>query len=201
MQVALGLRIAQSRGMLNASDDNARDDENIYWARCEIVWTLFMMDRIFVGHNISHPSVSASSFHLAPYSKGPRKPGAVTGSRTDRHMTPRESSDNNRSLARPKSIIAVNIDLLKIWELAMVDIFEARSGRLAPFWEDSSPRSKIESRLLEFETNGLSRITSFSGMSALICLCHESTSIPPSQLRFCWVAKTNPVGAPSQTLL
>ncbi|KAJ9626843.1 hypothetical protein H2204_009859 [Knufia peltigerae] len=147
VQVALGLRLAQGLGMLVAEDsDRAHDEEDIL--RREVVWTLFMMDRIFIGQNISRPCIPASSFDLFVFERGPLLPERSTGFNS--FVTLREiihHHNNNRTF----SLMAVNIHLLSIWEDMMRDVFETRSGRTDTFWHDGSSWSKIQSRLWEYE--------------------------------------------------
>lgn len=133
--------------MLVAEDsDRAHDEEDIL--RREVVWTLFMMDRIFIGQNISRPCIPASSFDLFVFERGPLLPERSTGFNS--FVTLREiihHHNNNRTF----SLMAVNIHLLSIWEDMMRDVFETRSGRTDTFWHDGSSWSKIQSRLWEYE--------------------------------------------------
>jgi len=133
--------------MLAAESRNQGGEEEALHRR-EIVWTLFMMDRVYVGHNISGPSTPASSYDLFVFGKGPPVPGDTC--KLNAYVTLKDSLDV-RLNSRSTSVVIINIELLLIWESVVMDIFEARSGRVVPFWNDGSPRSKIQTSLLEFE--------------------------------------------------
>lgn len=112
-----------------------------------VVWTLFMMDRIFSGANVRSSCVPASSFQLFLMQCAPPNP---EGSSASKEITlPTSPGDMLR--AGSLDVVSCNILLLDIWHSALMDIFDDSSAPPIPFWRHDSPHAAIECRLLEFE--------------------------------------------------
>ncbi|KAI9150694.1 hypothetical protein HJFPF1_10470 [Paramyrothecium foliicola] len=148
-QVTLGLRLSQSHGMLAAENNDQLNDLDSVMRR-EVVWTLYIMDRVFNSSSSTGPSVQSSFYKLHIYSGGPAHP--ASHSRDGDSFTMTEMLHHDVRL-ESITICALNIELVSIWEAVMDDIFHSPSPVPIPFWRDGSPRSKIVSRLLDAEMN------------------------------------------------
>ncbi|EXJ88753.1 hypothetical protein A1O3_01817 [Capronia epimyces CBS 606.96] len=145
-QVALGLRLAQTRGLLCKENDRTSNDRlSIGWR--SLVWTLFMMDRILTGDNIRSTCIPAFSFHLFLMRNGPRHPDGVAATKDITLQTSFEDKLRAGSL----DLVACNILLVHLWDTTMQDIFQVVPETSVAFWRDGSSRAKLHSALLEFE--------------------------------------------------
>lgn len=154
-QVALGLRLAQTRGLLRKECAGASEDHmSLGWR--SVVWTLFMMDRIFSGANVRSSCVPASSFQLFLMQCAPPTP---EGSSAPKEIT-LPASFGALLRAGSLDVVCCNIALLDIWHSALMDIFDDSSCTPIPFWRHDSPHAAIESRLLEFEMSKWSETSS-----------------------------------------
>lgn len=129
------------------SSDSFQLSEDVYAVNGQVVWTLFMMDRLFNTSSHTSPSVNPSFFRLCLFD-GPQNP--ATQPDTSRIFTLHELIDHK---VHPESvtIASLNIELLSIWEDVVTEIFHSSKAMTVPFWKDGSSRSKIISRLLEAE--------------------------------------------------
>jgi len=150
-QVALGLRIAQDRDMLGVNslaglgpNDRAR--------RQEIVWSLFMLDRMLLGGNTWNPSSPITAFECPVLTTSPLHPDAVT-----------QPSDDDVSLIDlhagvPKlehSIMCLQIQSIHLWEKVVAEIARPPSSSDVPLWRHDSPRAAILTQLLDCEMSEL----------------------------------------------
>ncbi|PVH91968.1 hypothetical protein DM02DRAFT_307554 [Periconia macrospinosa] len=147
-QVAIGLRIAQARDMMDSSSldglglaDRAR--------RQEIVWSLFMLDRMLLGGNTTNPSAPTAIFELPVIQNGPSPP--------DFNSQPCEleislaSVDSGAPLP-PLNVACLQIQSIRIWECIIDYIAQPPSSTDVPLWRHDSPRAAILTKLLDFET-------------------------------------------------
>ncbi|PSN60162.1 hypothetical protein BS50DRAFT_579334 [Corynespora cassiicola Philippines] len=139
-QLALGSRLAQTRGMLK-SVSNSVDNPHHRIQRHEIVWSLFMLERMFIGGNVHMPSIPNPSFDLPAFQGGPL------------HPDDQSSHIPNGTVSSPRTpgIVATYIEVLRIWETVIADLHQSSSDNEIPFWRHDSSRAKIVSQLLEFE--------------------------------------------------
>lgn len=146
-QVALALRLSQSRGNLSAKSFDTLDPRAI--ARKEgIVWTLFMLDRLLLGGGIREVLVPSTLFELPRISYGPSTPDPVSqGSRPDA----RGSSCTAEMSSQSYNIVQLNIDTFTIWERVIADITQPSSDTDTPLWRHDSRRSAILTDLLDLE--------------------------------------------------
>lgn len=143
-QVALGIRLAQSQGML------APDEEDQHPARFSandraIVWTLFMLDRVFTGGKIS-ATVPASAYQLSLPQDGPQLPNAAANTSL---VTLRTTLQER--LGKSYNILLMSVEVLQIWEQVIATTFQPTTTGSTPFWKDGSALSQNLSSLLEFE--------------------------------------------------
>lgn len=145
-QVALGSRLVQTRGLLAKEDTESSEDHlSLGWRA--VVWTLFMMDRIFTGAGVRSSCVPASSFQLfLPQCSAPHPEGASG------------SKDITLPISRGGvlqtgifDVVACSIALLDVWHTALMDVFDEGSSTPVPFWRNDSAQATIETRLMEVE--------------------------------------------------
>ena len=141
IQIALGLRLAQARGMLSKTnyEDSTRPNRIQHQ---EIVWSLFILDRIFIGRCISSTIIPDTLYSLPMYLGGPAYPG---------HFGEINEANNSRSVSRNSDIVNSYIQMLGIWEVVILYVNESLTAHSKPFWHHDSTRAKILTRLLELE--------------------------------------------------
>ncbi|KAF2009052.1 hypothetical protein BU24DRAFT_497607 [Aaosphaeria arxii CBS 175.79] len=143
-QLALGLRLAQSRGML---DRKYYDSVGSVGSTCaqEIVWTMFMLERMYIGGTIRAPSIPSAMFNLPTFEGGPSLPATNDVSRDASGFRPPYKSPG---------IVEIGIRIVKIWEMVIVDINHPTTDTDVPFWRHDSIWAAILSSLLDFELDG-----------------------------------------------
>jgi hypothetical protein len=141
IQIALGLRLAQARGMLSKTnyEDSTRPNRIQHQ---EIVWSLFILDRIFIGRRISSIVISDTLYSLPMYLGGPAYPG---------HFGEINEANNSRSASRSFAVVNSYVQMLGIWEVVVLYVNESLTTHSKPFWHHNSTRAKILTQLLEFE--------------------------------------------------
>lgn len=122
--------------------------------RQEIVWSLFMLDRMLLGDNTREPSIPTTSFELPIFQGGPSPPDQSFRSYGVDYLPITNESEACRSL---HSIVSMNIQILRIWECVLADLIRPPSDVDVPLWRHDSARSVILTRLLDFETRKLSK--------------------------------------------
>ncbi|KAK2594973.1 hypothetical protein QQS21_007331 [Conoideocrella luteorostrata] len=151
-QVAIGIRLAQALGMLASETTSTLSTSDCTSAadHCAIVWTLFMLDRVFTGRIVSTPTLPASSYQLFLPGDGLWLPGS-TISAEPRPTTLNAYTRDRRGHA--SGILSSNIELLHIWGHVVATSFQAATtdDKSTPFWKDGSPMSRAISAFLEFE--------------------------------------------------
>ncbi|KAK5045937.1 hypothetical protein LTR84_008723 [Exophiala bonariae] len=179
-QVALGLRLAQTRGLLRKeSGISAEDQSSLNWR--SVVWTLFMMDRIFSSADVRSPCVPASSFQLFLMQCAPSNPD---GSIASREITlPTSPGDMLRT--ESLDVISCNIVLLDIWHNAVMEVSGDSKAPPIPFWRHDSAHAAIESRLMEFEMSGWNEANKGNPTDLLQSFIHTDTPrwdrpVPPN---------------------
>lgn len=134
-QIALGLRIAQISGLF-ISKSKFRHDDSQDNRHAEIVWSLFLLDRMYLSLEIPSTSTPLASFtNLAFLSTGPE---------AGKTVSPLTCTINN------SSIIANIVDHMGVWEAVVADLSETNIDAVDS-WKADSARTKITSRLLELE--------------------------------------------------
>ncbi|KAH7346096.1 hypothetical protein BKA66DRAFT_602766 [Pyrenochaeta sp. MPI-SDFR-AT-0127] len=147
-QIAIGLKLAQSRGMLGAKAlDGLEPVERI--RRQEIVWSLFMLDRMLLGSNTREPSIPTTAFELPIFQGGPSHPDQSFRPYGVDHLLISYESETPRSL---HSVVSLNMQILRIWECVLADVTRPPSDNDVPLWRHDSARAVILTRLLDFET-------------------------------------------------
>lgn len=140
-QVTLGLRLAQTRGMLSrAYYENRNEISRTKYQ--EIIWSLFVLDRMFTGRNVPSPSVSNTLYRLPVFLGGPTHP---------EHVSEIYDATNPRSSSRNFMIMSLYAQMMRIWELVISYINENLTTESTPLWHHKSPRTVILTLLLEFE--------------------------------------------------
>ncbi|KAH6644655.1 hypothetical protein C7974DRAFT_25537 [Boeremia exigua] len=147
-QVAIGLRVAQARDMLRVDSldglelaDRAR--------RQEIIWSLFMLDRMLLGGNTKNPSTPTAVFELPVIQSGPCHPdGSPQTAESDVSL---ESVDSDIPLP-PQSVACLQIQTIRIWECIIDYIAQPPLSTDIPLWRHDSPRAAILTKLLDIET-------------------------------------------------
>ncbi|KAI5361275.1 hypothetical protein Slin15195_G123880 [Septoria linicola] len=147
-QVAYALSVVQSRGWL-VKDALIILDGTVIRQQNGIVWTLFMLDRVFSGHTKIWPTVPASSFLLLLHQAGPTLPD--TSQRLDSSARLSMATVSFDESVGMLSITAVNIELLCLWQDVVRFIFQDTQPTSVPLWSDGSSRSKIVISLLDLE--------------------------------------------------
>lgn len=149
-QVATGLRIAQTRDMLGLGSldglglvDRAR--------RQEIVWSLFMLDRMLLGGNTRNPSASTAIFCLPVLQSGPSHPDVGSEPSAEPEVL-LDSVDSGAPLP-PQTVICLQTQTLRIWECIVDYIAQPPSSTDVPLWRHDSPRAAILTKLLDIETS------------------------------------------------
>lgn len=140
-QVALGLRLAQSKGWLSAKH---YDDMDALQKRQhqEIVWSLYILDRMLIGGSSPHPAISEARFTLPAYTGGPDYPSLGTGS---------DRPSNVRTSSHDFMIIAQYARMMCIWQLVAEYINEVSAVDSIPLWHHKSLRTRILTDLLQSE--------------------------------------------------
>ncbi|KAH8629534.1 Regulatory protein CAT8 [Alternaria alternata] len=148
-QVASGLRVAQTRDMLSADSlcglelgDRAR--------RQEIIWSLFMLDRMLLGGNTRNPSTPTTAFELPVIQSGPFHPDIRT--QPPEHDISLQCVDSDAPLP-PQSVTCLQIQTIRIWECVIDYIAQPPSDTDVPLWRHDSPRAAILTKLLDIEMN------------------------------------------------
>lgn len=156
-QVAIGLRVAQGRGMLGSGSlaglepaDRAR--------RQEIVWSLFMLDRMLLGGDTKNPSTPTAIFELPVITGGPSHP--------DNPPQPFEpnislSSVDSGAPLPPQNVACLQIQTIRIWECVVDYIAQPALSTDIPLWRHDSPRAAILTKLLDIETSQCISVRSF----------------------------------------
>lgn len=146
-QVALGLRVAQARDMLSADSlcglelaDRAR--------RQEIIWSLFMLDRMLLGGNTRNPSTPTTAFELPVIQSGPFHTDIRT--QPSEHDISLQCVDSDAPLP-PQSVTCLQIQTIRIWECVIDYIAQPPSDTDVPLWRHDSPRAAILTKLLDIE--------------------------------------------------
>lgn len=123
--------------------------------RQEIVWSLFMLDRMFLGGNTKNPSAPSAVFELPVIQSGPLHP--------DLPLLPHEcdllldSIDSGAPLP-PQNVACLQIQTIRIWECVIDYIAEPPSSADIPLWRHDSPRAAILTKLLDIETSQYIRL-------------------------------------------
>ncbi|KAL6709243.1 hypothetical protein ACN47E_001650 [Coniothyrium glycines] len=148
LQTALGLRLAQSRGMLSNGQSVVLElaERN---RRQEIVWSLFMLDRMLLGGRSRNATLPAAAFELPLHQGGPLFPDQPSEAYGISFL------DDSDSFEPPTSLFSVGsltIQVLRIWEEVITDITRPPSSADVPFWRHDSSRATILTKLLDFET-------------------------------------------------
>ncbi|KAF7676700.1 hypothetical protein GT037_004912 [Alternaria burnsii] len=153
-QVALGLRVAQARDMLSADSlcgpelaDRAR--------RQEIIWSLFMLDRMLLGGNTRNPSTPTTAFELPVIQSGPFHPDIRT--QPPEHDISLQCVDSDAPLP-PQSVTCLQIQTIRIWECVIDYIAQPPSDTDVPLWRHDSPRAAILTKLLDIEMRSPARV-------------------------------------------
>ncbi|KAJ4992907.1 hypothetical protein SVAN01_01611 [Stagonosporopsis vannaccii] len=136
-QVALGLRLAQSRGMLGKEHYQGENESGCKQHQ-EIVYSLCILDRMFTSRDIPNSSIPQSVFRLPAYQGGPKHP--EHNGRVD-----------NTSTVQNCIIVDAYVQMMHMWELVTRYISESLTGVSQPIWHHKSVRSAILTRNLELE--------------------------------------------------
>ncbi|EMD87300.1 hypothetical protein COCC4DRAFT_70770 [Bipolaris maydis ATCC 48331] len=147
-QVSLGLQVAQSQGLLSADSLDGLEPI-IRTRRQEIVWSLFLLDRMMLGASSRYPSLPSAAFELPLCGNGP----------TPRNWNPQMQSATS-SIVRlhteanhvQYSVLSLNIKIMSIWENVIVDVTRSPSDTDVPLWRHNSPRASLLTQIMEFET-------------------------------------------------
>ncbi|KAF2123428.1 hypothetical protein P153DRAFT_361995 [Dothidotthia symphoricarpi CBS 119687] len=146
-QVALGLRLAQGSGMLGINSLNGLELADRA-RRQEIVWSLFMLDRMLLGGNTRDPSSPITAFELPVIQGGPSHPDILPQlSEVDISLSSVESG----VIVSPQSAVCLQVQIIRIWECVMANIAQPPSSTDVPLWRHDSPRAAILTRLLDFQ--------------------------------------------------
>lgn len=140
-QVALGLRLVQTRGMLDKSHYEAMSGSG-YKQHQEIILTLFMLDRVFSNRDVPNPCIPETVYRLPAYLDGPVHP-----ERSCQDHDPTSSSLSVQTFMIINSCVA----MLRVWELVVQYISETLSDASQPIWHHQSSRTAILTHLLELE--------------------------------------------------
>lgn len=148
-QVALGLKLAQVQGLLEAHS-GTNTFQSTPTVESGIVWTLFMLDKITgTGYQVKGDlSAMSCVFRLPLYQGSSTGPGG--GSRAPRLFGPCDTTTAS-SFSSYNSITAVMIELLDIWGDVTSTILQRKPRDETPFWQDNSSRARIQARMLEIE--------------------------------------------------
>ncbi|KAJ8115496.1 hypothetical protein OPT61_g2867 [Boeremia exigua] len=141
IQITLCLRLAQTRGMLNAGyykDMDALERKQ----HLEIVWSLFILDRIFIGGSVSVPTTPGLRFTLPTFLGGPGHPDQASSVYGVTDVPP---------IVRNPGIVGQYIQLMRTWELVAEYINKDSTVDRMPIWHHDSPRTAILADLLESE--------------------------------------------------
>ncbi|KAM0716422.1 hypothetical protein Q7P37_007867 [Cladosporium fusiforme] len=134
-QIAFGLRIAQISGLFiprsRFRHDHPQDNRH-----AEIVWSLFLLDRMYLSLEIPSTSTPLASFTNLAFGN--------TGPEAGKTVSPLRCTMNN------SSIIANIVDHMGVWEAVVADLSETNIDAVDS-WKADSARTKITSRLLELE--------------------------------------------------
>lgn len=153
VQVALGLRTMQVSGMLERLKDGQTQNSR----HAEITWSLFMLDRIFIGLEFCSPSLPPRAFERVIFPKiSAEEVRAVKGFRA-------QPNEAFHSEPRPDciSIVATTAELLRVWEDVIWDI-SITGEDAVPAWEAGSRRTKIASRLFQLEIRKLKWLSEYT---------------------------------------
>ncbi|KAL2204251.1 hypothetical protein CC79DRAFT_1372259 [Sarocladium strictum] len=146
-QVALGLRLAQTRGLLSEETTTRPSEHQLSLDWRSVVWTLFMMDRTFSGARVRSSCVPTSSFQLFLMQRAPPNPD---GSSRSENIT-LSTCHGNILQGGSLDVGSCNIVLLDLWHGALMAVFGEGSSKPGPFWRNDSAQASIETRLMEFE--------------------------------------------------
>jgi len=116
----------------------------------EIVWTLFMMNRIYNGACVPTSGVPSSSFRLPLIQAGLSLPNSA--------MTTFEAytlSERRRDeiLVGARSMTALITELILMWGDTIEFIFQDTTPNTTPIWTPQSRRAEIIGELLDFENS------------------------------------------------
>jgi len=113
----------------------------------EIVWTLFMMDRIYKGASAPIPRAPSRLFQLPLVPAGPTLPNKCTASFEAYILSER------RTTTGPKSLNTLITELILMWGDTIEFIFTDTSPSTVPVWAPQSRRAEILGELLDFENS------------------------------------------------
>ncbi|KAH7086447.1 hypothetical protein FB567DRAFT_71379 [Paraphoma chrysanthemicola] len=147
-QVALGLRLAQTRGMLAADtlDDLEVPDRS---RRQEIIWSLFMLDRMLLGGHMKNASTPAASFEIPIMQNGPFHPDFCP--EPSEYVVSLSSIDSDMPLP-PQNVACLQVQTIRIWEYVIDYVAQPPSSADVPLWRHDSPRAAILTKILDVET-------------------------------------------------
>ena len=161
-QIALGVRLAQTRGMMALEESNQVAEHTSMENRA-VAWTLFMLDRVFLGRSVTTAMLPSSSYQLCLLQHGPQLTGTHAGTKPVSLHTPLQ----NR-IGKSANILSENVEILQLWEQVIGTSFRLPADGDIPFWKDGSLLSRTLSSLLEFELSRfdpwlLSRLDELTG--------------------------------------
>lgn len=122
--------------------------------RCDIIWSLLLLDRMFLGCTNPHATLPPLAFGEAFVHSRSDKNGAGADIQNPYNLHSHFDTGQGIDLA---DIVSINIDLLQIWEDVIADSSQALPLHDKPFWMGDSRRGRIISALLEFETSQSNR--------------------------------------------
>lgn len=138
VQVALGLRLVQAQGMLDKAHYEFEVGTN-YQRHQEIVWSLFILDRVL---NFPHPSIPQSLYKLPAYQGGPSHPD---------HYSDAYNAATTTNSAQNFKIVDSFVHMIRMWERVNQYISKDLSIDSHPIWHHKSARTAILTHLLELE--------------------------------------------------
>lgn len=106
-----------------------------------------MMDRMLVGGHVSSPSVPLSGFLLPRLEAEPFSEIELNDSQRLKLRTLWEGGP----LQEHRSVIAANIELVRLWEMVIADIASVIAMKSPLFWKDGSSWTKLQAALIDLE--------------------------------------------------
>lgn len=152
-QVALGLRLAQTLPLLpRTSGESAGSEISALALDCrnEIIWSLLLLDRIFLGCTVPTPTLPVSAFGDSFVHSRCEPSGGVSDARDPYTVEGYFETGQGYKMA---DIVSTNIELFQILEEVIADNAQDLLPEAKPFWMGDSRRGQILSRLLELETS------------------------------------------------
>lgn len=137
--------------------EKEREREREREAQKEVVWTLFLLDRMFARPRVASPTVPGGLYAVPMLRGGPGHPGMGSGSGSGSGGEGGAGGVVASSPGQIWEVAGLQVPMMRIWELVMGYVSESAGGHGDveeaghPVWHPKSKRTRVKTALLEFE--------------------------------------------------